>query len=157
MSAHGGQAPSRQELIEIINKPGSPKLRRLSLVLAGVGFAIFVVGAAMGVDRAWQAFHVNWLFFTIPASAAVMFTAVQRITTARWSRSVIRFMEGFVAWLPVAFVLLLLMVVFGKGHIFPWTHEHIAIPEKALWLSPVFWSARVLARSEEHTSELQSQ
>ena len=145
MSAHSGQTPSRQELIEIISKPGSRTLRRWSLVLAGAGFAVFLAGAAMGEDRAWQAFHVNWLFFTIPASAAVMFTAVQRITTARWSRAVIRFMEGFAAWLPVAFVLLLLMVVFGKGHIFPWTHEHIAVPEKALWLSAGFWSGRVLA------------
>ena len=32
-------------------------------------------------------------------------------------------MEGYVAFLPVAFVLLLLSVFVGKGHIFPWTHE----------------------------------
>ena len=41
------------------------------------------------------------------------FVAVQRITTARWSRRVIRFMEGYVAFLPVAFVFLLLTLFVG--------------------------------------------
>ena len=145
MSAHHGHTPSRDELVRMIQGAPIPaRLKTIAIVLAVVGFGTFIAGAAMGEDRAWQAFHVNWLFFTIPASAAVMFSAVQRITTARWSRSVIRLMEGWVAWLPIAFVLLLVTVFFGKGHIFPWTHEHIAVPEKALWLSPGFWTARVI-------------
>lgn len=145
MSAHHGHTPTREELVRMIQaKPLPARLKTIALLLAAVGFATFIAGAATGQDRAWQAFHVNWLFFTIPASAAVMFSAVQRITTARWSRAVIRLMEGWVAWLPIAFVLLLVTVFFGKGHIFPWTHEHIAVPEKALWLSPGFWMARVV-------------
>ena len=145
MSAHHGHTPSRDEIVRMIQGAPIPaRLKTIALVLAVVGFGTFIAGAAMGEDRAWQAFHVNWLFFTIPASAAVMFAAVQRITTARWSRSVIRLMEGWVAWLPIAFLLLLVTVFFGKGHIFPWTHEHIAVPEKALWLSPGFWTARVI-------------
>lgn len=123
-------------------KPVPKNLKTISLVLAVIGFGIFIAGAAMGEDRAWQAFHVNWLYFTIPSSAAVMFAAVQRITTARWSRAVIRLIEGFVAFLPVAFVLLLVTLFAGKGHIFPWTHETITIPEKAKWLEPTFFVAR---------------
>jgi len=61
-----------------------------------------------------------------------VFVAVQRITTARWSRAVIRFMEGYVAFLPIAFVFLLLTIFVGKGHVFPWTREAIPNPEKAL-------------------------
>ena len=60
-----------------------------------------------------------------------MFVAVQRITTARWSRPLIRFLEGYVAFLPVAFVLLLLIFL-GRSHIFPWTHEAPPVPEKAI-------------------------
>lgn len=138
--------PSRQDLVSMIQARPVPKnLKTISLVLAVVGFGIFLAGAAMGEDRAWQSFHVNWLFFTIPASAGVVLAAVQRITTARWSRSIIRFVEGMVAWLPVAFVLLLLTMFFGKGHIFPWMHETITIPEKAKWLEPTFFSLRVMA------------
>ncbi|MBK8249571.1 MAG: hypothetical protein IPK85_19565 [Gemmatimonadetes bacterium] len=145
MSAHHGHTPTREEIVRMIQgEPIPARLKTIAIVLAVVGFGTFIAGAAMGEDRAWQAFHVNWLFFTIPASAAVVFSAVQRITTARWSRSVIRLMEGWVAWLPIAFVLLLVTAFFGKGHIFPWTHEHIAIAEKALWLSPGFWMARVI-------------
>ena len=111
MSAHhDASAPSRSDLVTMIQaKPVPSTLKMMSLILAVVGFGIFIAGAAMGQDRAWQAFHVNWLYFTIPSSAAVVFAAVQRITTARWSRSVIRLIEGFVAWLPVAFLLLLLV------------------------------------------------
>ncbi|MFP5353954.1 MAG: hypothetical protein ACLGIK_02205, partial [Gemmatimonadota bacterium] len=146
MSAHhGAHTPSRQDLVTMIQAKPVPKhLKTISLALAVVGFAIFIAGAFMGQDRAWQAFHVNWLYFTIPSSAAVMLAAVQRITTARWSRAVIRLVEGMVAWLPVAFVLLLVTLVFGKGHIFPWTHETITIPEKAKWLDPTFFTIRGL-------------
>lgn len=145
MSAHSAASSlSREEIVERISKPVPARLRTISLVLAAIGFAIFVFGVFTGEARAWQAFHVNWLFFTITASSAVMFAAVQRITTARWSRPVIRLVEGFVAWLPIAFILLVLTVVVGRGSIFPWTHEHIAIPEKAFWLNPGFWSVRTL-------------
>ncbi|HPV77732.1 MAG TPA: hypothetical protein PLX31_22740, partial [Gemmatimonadaceae bacterium] len=144
MSAHhGAHTPSRQDLVKMIQARPVPKnLKTISLVLAVVGFGIFIAGAAMGENRAWQAFHVNWLYFTIPSSAAVMFAAVQRITTARWSRGVIRLIEGFVAFLPVAFVLLLVTLFAGKGHIFPWMHETITIKEKAMWLEPTFFVIR---------------
>ena len=102
-------------------------------------------GAATGEARAWQAFLVNWLFFTTIASAAVMFAAVQRIVTARWSRGVIRFMEGWVAFLPIAAIGLLLVIVFGKGHIYPWwtwSNTGALIAEKDLWLQPLGSSMR---------------
>ncbi len=143
MSGNQNYAPDRADVIQRMNaRPISPRLKTIALLMAVVGFGLFIVGAAMGEDRAWQAFHVNWLYFTIPSSAAVVFSAIQRITTARWSRSIIRMMEGFVAWLPIAFVLLLVTLLFGRGHIFPWTHEHITIPAKAFWLTPGFWVAR---------------
>ena len=105
-------------------RPVPKNLKTISLVLAVVGFGIFIAGAAMGENRAWQAFHVNWLYFTIPSSAAVMFAAVQRITTARWSRGVIRLIEGFVAFLPVAFVLLLVLFTLALSIVMrPRTHD----------------------------------
>jgi hypothetical protein len=53
-------------------------------------------------------------------------------------------MEGYVAFLPVAFVFLLLIVFLGKNHIFPWTHEAYPVPEKAVYFDPVFFTVRVL-------------
>jgi len=145
MSGHEAHIPSREEVVAVITRPIPKRLATASVLLAIVGFAIFIVGAVTGNARAWQAFHVNWLFFTTFSSAAIAITAAQRITTARWSRPTIRLIEGFVAWLPVAFVLLLLTVLFGKRAIFPWMTTPPTIPEKALWLNPTFFTIRVIA------------
>ena len=74
-----------------------------------------------------------------------MFSAVQRITTARWSRGVIRFLEGYAAFLPFAAVGLLVIIFGGKTHIYPWwdlvgTGE--LIPEKETWFNHGFFYAR---------------
>ena len=145
MSAHEAHVPSRDEVVALITRPIPKRLGTLSLILAVVGFAIFLIGVFTGNARAWQAFHVNWLFFTTFSSAAIAIVAAQRITTARWSRPTIRILEGFVAWLPIAFVLLLLTVLFGKRAIFPWVTSPPAIHEKAVWLDPTFFTIRVIA------------
>jgi hypothetical protein len=105
---------------------------------------VFVVGLFVAPDRAWRAYHANWLFFTVLSSAGVMFVAVQRITTARWSRAIIRLQEGYVAFLPVAFLLLVISIFLGKSHIFPWTHERPPVAEKVLYFDGAFLTARVL-------------
>jgi hypothetical protein len=69
---------------------------------------------------------------------------VQRITTARWSRSVVRLVEGYAAFLPIAFVLLLPTLFIARGHIFPWYDHPPTQPEKALWLTPSFWALRAV-------------
>jgi hypothetical protein len=144
MSAHTTHVPTRQEAIAATSRPLSPRLFTILMVLFGIGLVVFIAGLFMAPDRAWRAFHVNWLFFTVLSSAGVVFVAVQRITTARWSREIIRFLEGYVAFLPVALVFLLLIVFAGKNHIFPWTHEAYPVPEKAVYFNPTFFTIRVL-------------
>ena len=144
MSAHEPHIPSRDEVISLITRPIPRRLATVGLVLAVIGFAIFLVGVFTGSARAWQAFLVNWLFFTTISSAGVAIAAAQRITTARWSRPVVRIIEGFVAWLPVAFLLLVVVALFGKRAIFPWMTEPPPQPEKALWLDPTFFTIRVI-------------
>lgn len=125
--------------------PVGGRIRMISLVLAVLGMATFIVGAAIGNDRAWHAFHFNWLFFTLVSSAGVMFVAVQRITTARWSRGVIRFLEGFVAFLPFAWLGLAAMVLFGRDHVYPWWNDLASLPhEKQVYLGHTFFSLRTI-------------
>ena len=126
------------------SRPIPARLLTISAVLFAIGAIVFVIGLFVAPDRAWRAFHANWLFFATLTSAGCVFVAVQRITTARWSREVIRFMEGYVAFMPVAFVFLLLTVFLGKNHVFPWTHEAYPVPEKAVYFDPVFLSVRVI-------------
>lgn len=144
MTAHTASPPNREELIALSAKPVSETVKTVCKVFAVVGMLLFVIGAVMGNPRAWQAFHFNWLYFTTISSAGVMFVAVQRITTARWSRSIIRLLEGYVAFLPVAFFFLLVIVLFGRNHIFPWATNMPPIHEKQVYLALAFFIPRVI-------------
>ena len=142
MSLHPARVPSPSEVLAASNREIPRTLKTTLLALFVVGALIFIVGIFVEPDRAWRAFHADWLFFASLSCAGVTLVAVQRITTARWSRAVIRFMEGYVAFLPVAFVFLLLILFVGRGHIFPWTHEAYPVPEKAIYFNPMFLSIR---------------
>ncbi len=136
--------PTREEFARrLANKPFPKGLKTLFLVLAVVGLATFLGGVFTGQERAWHALHFNWLFFTVISTAGTAFAAVQRIVTGRWSRPLVRFAEGFVAFVPVAFVILLVILLFGREHIFTWAaREAITVQEKATYLAPGFFLAR---------------
>jgi hypothetical protein len=142
MSLHPVRVPSPDEVIAASSRELPRGLRTIALGAAVLGALAFVVGLFVDPTRTWRAFHFNWLFFTALSSAGVTFVAVQRITTARWSRAIIRFMEGYVAFLPVAFVFLLLILLGGYAHIFPWAHEAYPNPEKALYYGRGFLTIR---------------
>jgi len=144
MSGHDVHVVSREEVLTGIDRPSSPMLKTICLVFAAIGLIVFVIGLFIQPDRTWQALLVNWLYFTSISSAGVMFVAVQRITTARWSRPIVRFLEGYVAFLPVAFILLLLIILVGRHHIFWWSNHIPEIPEKRVWLNPPFFLTRVI-------------
>jgi len=144
MSSHDAHVVTREEVLAGIDRPTPAGLRTICLVLAAIGLIVFVIGLFIQPDRAWQALLVSWLYFTSISSAGVMFVAVQRITTARWSRPIIRFLEGYVAFLPVAFVLMLLILFVGRHHIFWWANRVPEIREKAVYLNPPFFFSRVV-------------
>jgi hypothetical protein len=114
--------------------------------LALLGLILFLRALfGEGADRAWQLFHVNWLYFTGLAGGSVAFVAVQKITNAKWSGLVIRFAEASVAFLPISLVGFLLIFTFGYhavyGHMEHALHE---LPHsKAVWLSREFMFARL--------------
>jgi hypothetical protein len=144
MSSHDAHVPTREEVVAGLDRPTPAILKTISLVLAAIGLIVFVVGLFVAPDRVWRALLFNWLYFASISSAGVMFVAAQRITTARWSRPIIRLLEGYVAFLPVAFVLLLLMLFVGRHHIFWWSNHTPTIHEKAIWLNPPFYFTRVI-------------
>ena len=144
MSHHPLPVFTPQSALAATARPIARSTMLLAAVLFAVGALIFVIGLFVAPDRAWRAFHANWLFFTVLSAAGVAIVAVQRVTTARWSREIIRLLEGYVAFLPVAFVFLMLIVFLGKNHIFPWTHEAYPVPEKATYFDPTFFTIRVL-------------
>jgi hypothetical protein len=145
MSAQHPAPVTRERVISAGAKQLPAVLRQLSLALALIGGIVFLYGAFTGNDRAWHAFQVNWLYWATISSAAVVFVAVQRITTARWSRGVIRLSEGFAAFLPLLLVGLILMVVVGKSHVYPWWKTLPSLArEKQIYLDHRFFAVRTL-------------
>jgi len=117
--SHEFHMPSREEILAGTSRPLPKSLRTLSIVFAVIGLLVFLIGLFVAPDRAWRSLLFNWLYVTSISSAGVMFVAVQRITTACWSRPVTRFLEGYVAFLPVAFVLLLVILIPGLSSWIP--------------------------------------
>ena len=138
MSLHVERTPSPSEVLAASSREIPKSLKTGLLAAFAIGALLFIVGLFVDPDHTWRSFHANWLFFAALSQAGVVFVAVQRITTARWSRPVIRFMEGYVAFLPVAFIFLALTLVVGKNHVFPWTRETYPTPEKAQYYNPAF-------------------
>ncbi len=144
MTAHDdAHLPTRADIIDATGKPVSRAVTLLCAVMAALGAVIFAIGALTGNDRAWQALHVNWLFFATISQAGVIFVAVQRITTARWSRPIVRLLEGYVAFLPAAFLLLALLFL-GRHHVFSWAMTTPTVAEKRTWLAPAWVAGRDL-------------
>ncbi len=119
----------------------TPKwLTVLICALMLVGMGIFIITAISG-DRAkaWQAYLVNFMLFSAIAHGAVLFSALMHAVRARWSGPLADLAESFSAFFPVSFVLLLLLY-FGKGYVFPWMYQDLH--GKEVWLNLPFLMSR---------------
>jgi hypothetical protein len=128
---------------------------RYDMFLAiGAGLAILglilllrslLAGEPAIADRAWQLFHVNWIYFTGLSAGGVAFAAVQKISNAKWSGMIIRFAEALVAFLPVSLIGLVLIFTAGYDSIYGPMQSalHEMQHGKAVWLSHNFMFARL--------------
>ncbi|MGH7561889.1 MAG: hypothetical protein ACRENB_12820 [Gemmatimonadales bacterium] len=119
----------------------------LGLVLAVVGAVLFVL-ALVGdhPERAWQAFHVNWIYFTGLTGGSLALTAVHKVAKAKWSGVIIRFAEATALFAVVSLIGLVLIFTVGYEAIYGHMHEelHSLSHGKALWLSRWFMFGRLL-------------
>ncbi|CAN5895387.1 hypothetical protein BH24GEM1_BH24GEM1_01560 [soil metagenome] len=140
--------------------PGTVHQRLVARALAGeyklflgLGAGLAILGLFLFLEalwgghaaRAWQLFHVNWLYFTGLAGGSVAFAAVQKITNAKWSGLIIRFAEASVAFLPLSLVALVLIFTLGYDAVYgPMVHAaHGMDHSKEVWLSRPFMFARL--------------
>ncbi len=119
--------------------PAGLRIAIPALVLLGA--AAMVGGVLVDPDRAWRAYLVNWLFFTGLAQGAVMLAVVVTIAKGMWSRTIRRIALSFVAFLPIAW-LLLIPILFVAPRIFPWIAE--PVPGKEAYLNLPFLVIRHL-------------
>ncbi|HUG39374.1 MAG TPA: hypothetical protein VMM12_02760 [Longimicrobiales bacterium] len=110
-------------------------------VLVVLGLIGFAIGLAADADQAWRAYIFNWIFFAGIAQGAVILAAVVTITRGVWSRPIRRVSLSFVAFLPIAYLILFPPVlIWGADHILPWLHEDVG--GKAAYLNLPFLAAR---------------
>src|SRR2546428_483880 len=128
---------------ELVQRAGAFPVRgvvTLGAVAALVGGAVFLWALGSGrADRAWQAYHVNFMFWIGLAQASVVLAATQKLAKGHWSGVVIRFAEAAAPFLVVALVLFL-GLFFGRQHVFSWLHEPRA--DIGPWLTTKFFFVR---------------
>ena len=112
-----------------------------------IGLVLFVLAlSGKNADRAWQAFHWNWLFFTGLAGGSLAVVAVHKVANAKWSGVIIRFAAAAVAFLPISFLGLILIFTLGYDAIYGHMQEqlHGMAHGKELWLSYGFMFGRLV-------------
>lgn len=92
----------------------------LAGVLVAVGLATFGMTLSSDPARAWQAYIINWLFFTMIAMGAVAFTVATYQVKAKWNWPVRRLSLSPVSFLPISFLLFVPLLFVMREDYFPW-------------------------------------
>jgi Ni/Fe-hydrogenase subunit HybB-like protein len=113
----------------------------LLVLLAVVGIVAFLYGITQsGAPRVWGIYLVNLLFWSSLAITGPAIAAMIQVTEGRWSPSVKRIALTTAGFLPVSFVLFVVLF-WGRAVLYPWVNEPIAV--KAAWLNVPFMALRI--------------
>jgi hypothetical protein len=111
-------------------------------LLVALGTLAFVGGlAAGGGARVWAPFLVNLLFWSGLSASGAAIAGMFELTEAKWASRIRRIATTTVAFMPVSFVLFLVLMA-GLRTLYPWVTE--PIPAKAIWLNVPFFTLRIL-------------
>ncbi|MBI4125156.1 MAG: molybdopterin oxidoreductase [Deltaproteobacteria bacterium] len=92
------------------------------LGLTALGAAAFFVGLGQDAGRAWHNYLLNYFFWFSLSISGLFFIALSYVTTSQWASPLKRVPEALTGFLPVAFVLLLILFA-GSHHLYEWTHH----------------------------------
>lgn len=120
----------------------APRLEKVLVLAALVGLVALIATLAIGGAReGWKAYWVNFIFWMGLAQAGVVLAAIVHIVQGRWGGTVIRLGLLQVAFLPVAAVLFIGMMI-AAGSVLPWVAE--PVEGKEWWLNLPFFLIRNL-------------
>jgi hypothetical protein len=133
-------AELQQNMLKPVFMGEQRMLQGVSALLVLIGAAFFIAGiSGPQACRVWQAYLVNYLFWSGISFSAVLFAAIINMTSARWAWPLKRIAEAPGAFLPLAFALFWVLYA-GRYELFPWIHT--PVEEKAVWLNAGFMFAR---------------
>ena len=113
----------------------------LLVLLAALGIVAFLYGVTQGQPlRTWSIYLINLLFWSSLAITGPAIAGMIQVTEGRWSPTIKRIALTTAGFLPVSFVLFLVLFA-GRAVLYPWvTHP---LPNKAAWLNVPFMSLRI--------------
>ncbi len=110
--------------------------------LVALGALSFVVALASGsASHAWAVFLVNVIFWSGLSAAGPAMAGIFELTDARWTVRLRRIATTTVAFMPVSFVLFLLLML-GMRVLYPWVTT--PVPSKQAWLNVPFFALRTI-------------
>lgn len=109
-------------------------------ILALAGAAAFVYGVMNQPTQTWAIYLVNLLFWSSLAITGPAIAGMVQVTEGRWSPSIKRIALTTAGFLPVSFVLFLVLFA-GRAVLYPWVSE--PIPAKSIWLNVPFMALRI--------------
>ena len=126
------------------------KQYRNILVLAAAGGLLISLAAVFifkpDASRVWANVLLNNQYFLGIALGGAFFLAVHRIAWSGWHTALQRLPESMTTFLPIAF-LLMLLVFFGMHDLYHWSHYEgydAVLEGKKAWLNQPFFFARMV-------------
>ncbi len=121
------------------------KLALAAKILVVIGVISYGVGLSSAPGRTQAVFLVHIVYFLGLAAGGGAIAAALVLSLARWGRPVKRIAESFTLFLPVIWVLLAIFLFTGGLDLYEWnTHPESLHAHKAIWLTPTFFTVRVL-------------
>lgn len=118
-------------------------------LLIVVGLLAVALGFFFDPTRIWGNLLINNFYYVSLALAGGFFLSVLYVTNAGWATNLKRIPEAMMSFLPVAFVLMLLLF-FGMHSLYHWTHAEAVLHDpllqhKAPYLNIPFFFIRMVA------------
>jgi len=121
--------------------PSSKGAQSLLVLLAALGVVAFLYGVTRSQPATtWGIYLVNLLFWSSLAITGPAVAGMIQITEGRWSPGVKQLALTTAGFLPVSFVLFLVLFA-GRAVLYPWVTT--PVPVKAAWLNVPFMSLRI--------------
>ncbi|MBF0491527.1 MAG: hypothetical protein HQM15_01955 [Deltaproteobacteria bacterium] len=129
-------SPASKSLKNFSWSPWLSTLWTLLILLGAVSFGFAVYEHEE--KRAWVNFLLNYVFWFSIGLSGVFFAALQHLTGSYWSVTVRRVAESFSAFLPCAFVLFFIFLLFGMSSLYEWLDPKAVQADKLLLMKSAY-------------------
>lgn len=120
------------------------RVQRIALIVGGVAFVVFIIGALFGAAQFFRSYLVAYIFWTGIAVGCLALAMLNHLVRGRWRVVTAPFFESGSRTLPLM-ALLFLPFIAGMPYLYEWARpeaveENEILQSKVLYLNvPFFW------------------